>query len=274
MKISIIIPTRERARYLGASIATATAIADPDIEIVVSDNASTDGTEALVAGIDDPRLRYLNTGKRLSMRQNFEFALNASEGDYVVFFGDDDGILPGQFPALRRILEAECPDALAWDFPVYGWPAPDQGGKTGGFRLKAQSCFGAPTPLDRATQLDRLRAGDMARMYPLPAIYHGCMSRRFMDALRTDDGICFAARSPDVYMNFRAIARGGKLLHSAHPFSMNGYSPASTGGSMRDLGQQDKTKQTSDMFMQEIATDPVDDVMPVALSMSLAFLGT
>lgn len=65
MLISIIIPTCERARYLRHSLAAALAIDDDAIEIVVSDNASTDGTRDLVAGISDPRLKYVNTGGRV-----------------------------------------------------------------------------------------------------------------------------------------------------------------------------------------------------------------
>lgn len=274
MKISIVIPTRERAEYLGKSIATATAIDDPDIEIVVSDNASDDDTRAVVGAIDDPRLRYLNTGKRLSMRQNFEFALGESTGDYVIFFGDDDGILAGQFPILRALLNDHAPDALSWDFPVYGWPVRGYGARTGGLRFKPGTSFGAPRPLDAEARRAAMSAGQMTAMYPMPGIYHGCMRRGYLDDLRTADGICFAARSPDVYINFRALVRGGRFVHAHHPFSINGYSPASTGGSLRDLGQTDGTRKTADTFLSELAVDPVDDVLPVALSMSLAFLGT
>ena len=114
MKISLIIPTRERSRYLQESIRTALAVRDPDVEVVVSDNASEDDTQAIVAAFDDPRLKYVNTGQRVSMRQNFEFGLSASSGDYVSMIGDDDGFLPGQFPSLRRILEERRPDVLSW----------------------------------------------------------------------------------------------------------------------------------------------------------------
>ena len=49
MKISIVIPTRERALYLRQSLATALAIDDPDVEIIVTDNESTDDTAAHAA---------------------------------------------------------------------------------------------------------------------------------------------------------------------------------------------------------------------------------
>jgi len=278
MRISIIIPTRERARYLQHSLATATAIIDAKVEILVSDNASTDDTRAVVAANTDPRVRYVNTGARLSMRQNFEFALGQSTGDYVIFFGDDDGILPGQFPVLRRILETQKPDALSWDFPVFGWPVPGYGVKTGGLRFLRKSTFGAPYHLDRDARLRAVEQGLMNAMYPMPGIYHGCMSRAYLDQLACADGTYFGARSPDVYMNFRALQHGGKLVHLHHPLSINGYSPASTGGSMRAQGQQgtgtDQTKPAASSFIAELAVDPVDDVVPISKSMTIGFLGT
>ena len=131
MKISIVIPTRERALYLRQSLATALAIDDPDVEIIVTDNESTDDTAAVVAAHSDPRLKYVKTGARVSMRQNFENGMRQVTGDYVIFFGDDDGILPGQFRFLRRLLEERQPDALSWSLPTYGWPIEGFGKRTG-----------------------------------------------------------------------------------------------------------------------------------------------
>ena len=89
MLISIVIPSRDRAKYLKYSLQTALAISDQNLEILVSDNASEDNTKELVKSFSDSRLRYINTGARISMRANFELALKASRGDYVIFFGDD-----------------------------------------------------------------------------------------------------------------------------------------------------------------------------------------
>ena len=94
MKLSIVIPTRERLEYLQESIKTVLAIKDDDIEIIVSDNASEDSTAKILSEIDDIRFKYTNTGKRVSMRANFENGLNVSTGDYIMFFVDDDGVLP------------------------------------------------------------------------------------------------------------------------------------------------------------------------------------
>ena len=115
MKISIIIPTRERAEYLHYAIQTALEIEDKNLEIIVCDNASQDNTEVIVKSFSDPRIIYVNTGTRLSMRENFNRALNESSGDYVIVFGDDDGIVPKQFKYLRQLLETHRPDGLSWN---------------------------------------------------------------------------------------------------------------------------------------------------------------
>ncbi len=284
MKISIVIPSRERGAYLAHSLATVTAIDDPNLEIVVSDNASLDDTRAIAEGCGDARVKYVNTGARVSMRQNFELGLRSSTGDYVIMFGDDDGIIPGQFPMLRDILERHKPDTLSWNFLTYGWPIDGYGTKVGGVRLVRDNCFGTPERIDPAARLRQLEDGHSDISRPLPLLYHGCMSRAYLDRLRGTEGDYFKSMSPDLYISFRAVqhgaSHGGDFLHIHHPFSINGFSPASTGGAMQTLGPKDSAgkeggaKKTENSFLTEIKTDPLQDVIPVTKSMALAFLGT
>jgi glycosyltransferase involved in cell wall biosynthesis len=273
MKISIVIPSRERASYLKHSLATVTAIKDANLEVVVSDNASTDNTQSVVAANGDSRVRYVNTGQRVSMRQNFEFGLRNSTGDYVTMFGDDDGIMPGQFARLRRILESTRPDALSWDFPTYGWPVGDVGSKAGGVRLSRKNSFGSPFSYDAKVRLRALEQGHSDMTQPLPVLYHGCMSRAYLERLAAPAGDYFKSMSPDLYISFRALQHGGKFWHINHPFSINGFSPASTGGSMASLGGANE-KNADLRFISEVKIDETKDVIPLTKSMSLAFLGT
>lgn len=273
MLISIVIPTRDRAEYLRHSLATATAITDPNIEILVSDNASVDETRQVVSQAKDPRVRYVNTQMRLSMRQNFEFALNDSRGDYVIFFGDDDGIIPGQFPFLRSILENRRPDALSWDFPVYGWPVVGYGHRVGGLRFARNHVFGKPYSLDVRERVRIAESGRLDLFHPMPAIYHGCMSRQFLRRLAREDGTILLARSPDTYVNYRSIQHGGAFVHCNHPFSINGHSPASNGGNLNAQGTNSEN-ELAKQFATEMSTDPIDDVVPLSKSVPFGFLGT
>ncbi|WP_348246142.1 glycosyltransferase family 2 protein, partial [Salmonella enterica] len=77
------------------ALKTVTSQGYENLEILVSDNFSDDATEEITRQSNDPRIRYLNTGSRLSMTHNWEFALGHVTGDWVTIVGDDDGLLPG-----------------------------------------------------------------------------------------------------------------------------------------------------------------------------------
>lgn len=96
MDISVIIPTYNRAKYIGLTIKSFIKQNYPknDFEIIISDNNSTDNTKTIIQGIIDNNkdfnIRYL-----FEERQGVHFARNtaakASNGD-VLYFTDDDMI--------------------------------------------------------------------------------------------------------------------------------------------------------------------------------------
>ena len=83
IKISIIIPTRERADYLGDSIRSCISNINDEFEIVVLDNASQDNTYDVVNQIKDKRIKYHRNELRLSMRDNFEKGYSLSCGEII-----------------------------------------------------------------------------------------------------------------------------------------------------------------------------------------------
>ncbi len=274
MKISIIIPTRERAMYLGASIRTALDIDDADIELIVADNASTDDTRDVVMALGDPRLIYLPSQHRVSMRENFNRALCASTGDYVLFIGDDDAVLTRQFPFLRRVLQTGKPDGVSWFKTTYGWPVGDFGDKTGGIRFYRQEAFGAPVGYDPRDDLDALMRCRLGALNPTPAIYHGCVSRAFLDRHAPAPGVYFDSMIPDVNFQFRSIYLGGRFLHARHPFSINGYGPASTGGAHAAPKPGSPGEKIGRSFEAENKADPYVDIIDHALSVQLVYFST
>ncbi len=276
MKISIIIPTRERVQYLRYSIQTALDIDDENLEVVVCNNASCDDTEAVVLSFTDPRIHYVNTGARVSMRENFNRAMNESSGDYVIFFGDDDGIVPGQFKYLRQLLETHRPDGLSWNRASYGWPGDGYAKKTGGVRFYQHGTFGTPytyNPKDR--NLDALMGCQLSHLFPVtPNIYHGCVSRAYLDKVAPSKGLYFDSVIPDVNFEYRANILGGNFLHADHPFSINGYSPASTGSAHNKNAPDAPGAKAGQVFAKENKTDPLEDVMDHALTVPLVYFST
>lgn len=91
-KISIMIPTYNRAHYLVDAIESSLAQDYPNFEVIVSDNASTDGTEESVKKyLSDPRFRYYKNDKNLGSGPNYEKLLYVyATGEYGNYLTDDD----------------------------------------------------------------------------------------------------------------------------------------------------------------------------------------
>jgi cellulose synthase/poly-beta-1,6-N-acetylglucosamine synthase-like glycosyltransferase len=65
IKFNVIIPTRERMDTLRHCLRTVVAQDYDPLNIIVSDNFSQDGTREVVAEFNDPRITYVNTGRRV-----------------------------------------------------------------------------------------------------------------------------------------------------------------------------------------------------------------
>lgn len=89
--VTIGIPTYNRADgYLRETLASALNQTYQNIEIIVSDNCSTDGTEKLITAFSDPRLNYFRQKTNIGPINNFNFCLEQVRGDYFLLLHDDD----------------------------------------------------------------------------------------------------------------------------------------------------------------------------------------
>jgi glycosyltransferase involved in cell wall biosynthesis len=93
-RLTIVIPTLNRAHCLARAIDSALAQVDADIEIIVSDNGSSDGTAAVIARYDDPRLRKFRHEATMPPQAHGNFLLDASRGEFFLGLSDDDYIDP------------------------------------------------------------------------------------------------------------------------------------------------------------------------------------
>ncbi len=93
--VTIGIPTYNRAdSFLKQGLSSALNQTYPNIEIIVSDNCSTDNTEAVVKHFDDPRIRYFKQEVNIGSVNNSNFCLSQARGDYFLLHHDDDLIDP------------------------------------------------------------------------------------------------------------------------------------------------------------------------------------
>jgi len=91
MLVSIGTPTFNRADgYLKYALESAIHQTYKDIEIIISDNCSTDNTEELVRSYNDERIKYIKQPKPLHPIDNFNYCLEIAQGDYFLMLHDDD----------------------------------------------------------------------------------------------------------------------------------------------------------------------------------------
>ncbi len=105
-KVTVAIPTRNRANYLRLALDSALRQTLQDIEIVISENGCTDGTADLLATVVDPRVRILRQTTDLTMVQNWNACLEAATGEYFLLLSDDDLLEPRALEALVQAFEA------------------------------------------------------------------------------------------------------------------------------------------------------------------------
>ncbi len=76
-----------------------------DIEILVSDNCSSDGTEELMKTIAEknPKINYCRNSENIGPDRNFLNCYEKATGDYILLLGDDDMLLPG---GIERIISS------------------------------------------------------------------------------------------------------------------------------------------------------------------------
>jgi glycosyltransferase involved in cell wall biosynthesis len=104
-RVSICIPTFNRAGFIRRAIDLALAQEGPDLEVVVLDDASTDGTYEIASSYADSRLRVERDGRHYGLGDNFNRALDAARGDYVKILCDDDFLYPGAVSQLAGALD-------------------------------------------------------------------------------------------------------------------------------------------------------------------------
>jgi glycosyltransferase involved in cell wall biosynthesis len=227
-KYTVIIPTRDRAETLGATLRTCLRQAYENFEVIVSDNCSDDNTKEIVEGFHDPRIKYINPGRRLSMSGNFEFALSHVSDGFIMFIGSDDGILPDAIQYVDSIVQRYKVEAVSCRQATYVWP--NFSDKTIAGRLVFG---GSRSDIEiRASKewIEKALSFESHYCFDLPNLYCGFVHKRLIDRAYKD-GVYFRSITPDAYSAFATAIFVDSYAFSNRPFSIAGASAKSNGAS-------------------------------------------
>jgi hypothetical protein len=234
MKISVLLPTRDRLELLPHAVASIRRLEDPDWEIVISDNCSSGDVEGYVTSLGDERVRYLRTPELLPITDNWNNALEHSTGDYVLMLGDDDALLSDYFTTIRRLIaDFEEPDVIYHNALRYAYPGVVPGEPNGYLRGEGYARF-LRDGSERPFRLPHDEARSLARATANFRLCYGfnmqfvTVSRGLIDEL-SDDGCFYRSSFPDFYAMTHLFARAGSIVAEPRPLLVMGMSPRSGG---------------------------------------------
>ena len=245
IRFSVIIPTRERCITLEHTIRTCLNQDYDNFEIIISDNFSQDTTQKVVERFNSPNIIYKNTGKRLSMSHNWEFALRHVTGNYITFLGDDDGLIPGALRKLANIIKNTGAKAVTWRWASYYWPDAIQ--------QHARDLL--ITPMTKSLE-KRITKDILQKVLKfeigyeeLPFLYKGIISTDIVLKVRNESkGDFFHSMTPDLYSAMALATFIDQYYFSTEPFSINGTSGSSGGASYFN---QDVSSNAAKIFLDE-----------------------
>jgi glycosyltransferase involved in cell wall biosynthesis len=235
-KLTVIIPTRNRADTLFFAIKTVLAQPEKNIEILISDNYSTPETKDVFDSINDSRLKYIRTDRLLGMSEHWDFATNQASGEWVTILGDDDGISPHavakffalteKHPDIKAITCANC-----W----YKWPTDENGDD-------AELSIIGSDGYEIRNSLESIKLILSGKPVFLPTIYTGgFIHSDVLKAIRSKspDGKLFMCINPDIYSGMATCSVTDKYIYSYEPWCIAGNSKHSNGRKHKQVKVED-----------------------------------
>lgn len=113
--VSIIVPTYNRENVIGRALRSILRQTYSSYEVVVVDDASTDGTESVVADLQDPRIRYIALQENQGAAHARNVGIREAKYDYIAFLDSDDEWLPDKLELqMKKMLKSSEQFAMVY----------------------------------------------------------------------------------------------------------------------------------------------------------------
>lgn len=232
MKLSVLLPTRNRIELLRHAVESVRMQDYADWEIVISDNASDEDVAGFVTSCGDDRIRYSRTDSFLPVTENWNRALEQSSGDYLIMLGDDDALMPGCLSTLHQLIGSwSAPDAIYTQALQFAYPGVIPGNGQGfiqtGFNAFLEN-VDSPFFLGQDVANNMVEAAMSFHVQYGFNMQHFIISRRLVEAL-AGKGPFFQSPYPDYYAANVILLQAKSILAYPLPLVMIGISPKSFG---------------------------------------------
>lgn len=113
IEVSVVLPVYNEAGRIQKTIASVVRQQEVDLELIVVDDCSDDGSGSLPNGYDDVRIRSISLSRRSGVSAARNAGVAAARGEYVTFIDAGDAYLPG---GLATLLGAKGEDLVVAGF--------------------------------------------------------------------------------------------------------------------------------------------------------------
>lgn len=227
--LSIVIPTKNRIKYLFSFMEICKRFNDADFELVIQDN-SEDNSELLnyIHTNNCQFLRYFYNPENMSMSENSDLAIKHASGEYVCFMGDDD-LLSEKLIDFVRQMKSQGVDSAVFNSAGYSWPGVTF--KIHQFpNLMIPKFSGKVTYISVKNEYRKLMRRGATRLGKIPQLYHGVVRRTVLDNMLKITGTYFPGPSPDMAVAIALIPFVEKLVYVDAPLVSSGACPKSSAG--------------------------------------------
>lgn len=233
MKFSVLLPTRNRLDLLSRAIETVRRQDYDDWEIIVSDNFSEEDVAAYTQTLGDSRIKYFRTDKFVPVTDNWNNALDKSDGDYIIMLGDDDCLMKGYFSTLSRLIEKfDAPDFIYTDAFLYAYPGVMPGVPDGFLRTYSRreifQSASEPFWLERNKALEFAKESLNFRVTFDYNMQFSLVSRKLVEEMKRY-GQFYQSPYPDYYASNAMMLKAERILVVPQPLVTIGISPKSFG---------------------------------------------
>jgi glycosyltransferase involved in cell wall biosynthesis len=222
-RVSIGIPVWNAGSTITGVVESLRAQSHQNLEIVISDNGSTDDTEEVCRKLaqSDARIAYHRQAENIGLLNNFRYVIGAATGEYFRWIGDDDRLDPSYVSRCLEVFAADPRLILVTTGIAYTEPD--------GTLRSATYEGGALASDDPLVRLDEW-LGLLNRHYALIDPIYGMVRRSAVVPLPRRNIL----REDEVFATKLAVV--GPWRHIPEVLAERGWEPSRIGGTARKLG--------------------------------------
>lgn len=250
--VSVVVPTKNRYKYLKGLISMIENFNDSRIELLVHDN-SDNNTEMLdfLKGKSFVSTSYYYDSDKLSMGENAERGINKAKGEYICFIGDDDAVCRNIADCAEWMRENQI-DAVRSLYLNYCWN--EEKGDNGGSVYYDDISFACRLG-DPIAEMKKVLNDGVPDFKYMAKIYHGIIKKSVLEDVQRHGKCLFPGPTPDMSGAVSIAFFIKKYVMINIPIVMPGMSRMVGGGVMGKVLSLDEVSFITDSDREKWPTD-------------------